>query len=356
MRKSSLHGLVLAALLVPASLSAATVELNPNHPERYIVQQGDTLWDISARFLRDPWYWPEIWEVNQGIQNPHLIYPGDEIILTYEGGKPVLRVRRDGRPTVKLSPTVRTLPGSEGAITALPLDAIKEFLNRSRVVTDSELEDAPYIVSLGEEHLVGGEGFKVYVRGLDTNATSRYGVFRRGEAYRDPDAEEEILGYEALYVGDSVLERSGDPSTLMLTDTVREVLAGDKLFPLENEVIADRLVPNVPDTPVEGKIISVIDGVTQIGQYQVVVLNLGTEDGVAPGDVMAVYQTGATIRDRFAKSPKIRSVANRDYDLVTLPNERAGIVVIFRTFERVSYALVMKATRAMHVLDTVTNP
>lgn len=356
MRKSYMHGLVLAALLVPASLPAATIELNPNHPERYIVQKGDTLWDISARFLRDPWYWPEIWEVNPDIQNPHLIYPGDEIVLTYEGGKPVLRVRRDGRPTVKLSPAVRTLSGSEGAIATLPLDAIKEFLNRSRVVTDGELENAPYIVSLGEEHLVGGEGFKVYARGLDAGASSRYGVFRRGEAYRNPDAEDEILGYEALYVGDSVVERPGDPSTLMLTDTAREVLAGDRLFPLANDAIADQLVPNVPGTRLEGKIISVIDGVSQIGQYQVVVINLGTEDGAAPGDVMAVYQTGATIRDRFAKSPKVRSVVNRNYDLVTLPNERAGVVVVFRTFERVSYALVMKATRAIHVLDTVTNP
>ena len=356
MRKSYMHGLVLAALLVPASLPAATIELNPNHPVRYIVQKGDTLWDISARFLRDPWYWPEIWEVNPDIQNPHLIYPGDEIVLTYEGGKPVLRVRRDGRPTVKLSPAVRTLSGSEGAIATLPMGAIKEFLNRSRVVTESEFENAPYIVSLGEEHLVGGEGFKVYARGLDAGANARYGVFRRGKAYRNPDAEEEILGYEALYVGDSVVERSGDPSTLLLTDTGREVLAGDRLFPLADEVVADKLVPNVPDTPVEGKIISVIDGVSQIGQYQVVVINLGDEDGVAPGDVMAVYQTGATIRDRFAKSPKVRSVANRNYDLVTLPRERAGIVIVFRTFERVSYALVMKATRAMHVLDAVTNP
>lgn len=339
---------LVTLLSIPAALFAESVALQPDHPERYIVQKGDTLWDISSRFLRDPWLWPEIWEVNPEIDNPHLIFPGDEIQLSYKAGEPVLSIARRGGgrdEKQKLYPSARVVPLDGNAIPTVPRDAIAPFLDQSRVVSEQQWAEAPYIVSLGKEHLVGGAGFEVYARGIAEGAHGSYSVYRRGKAYRDPDSND-ILGYEALYVGDAAVERAGDPATVILTSTQREVLAGDRLLPLTEEVVDHHLVPKPPTHSVSGKIISVIDGVTQIGQHQVVVINLGETSGMVAGNVLAVYQRGAKITDEYATRK----------EQVRLPDERAGVVMVFRPFRRVSYALVMHAERAMHIGDFVTNP
>ncbi|NIR27968.1 MAG: LysM peptidoglycan-binding domain-containing protein [Gammaproteobacteria bacterium] len=371
MSRSYLLGLLLGCTLLPGVASAA-VALKPDHPERYVVQKGDTLWDIAERFLQDPWQWPEIWTVNPQIDNPHLIFPGDQLVLTYEDGRPVLRLERRAegeppeapapgaapppteaerverprpgeRPMAKLSPQIRVLELDREAIPPIPTDAIRQFLSRPRVLTAGEFESAPYIVSVGKEHLVAGSGFRVYARGLEPDGTRAFTVYRRGEVYQDfPSGE--ILGYEALHVGDAVLEQSGDPAAVRLARTKREVLTGDRLFPVREDEIERQFVPRAPEEAIDGRIISVLDGVTQIGQHQVVVLNLGHEDGIEAGHVLAVFQAGATVPDPYAGSP------------VTLPDERAGVVMVFRPFERVSYALVMKATRAMHLHDRVRRP
>ncbi len=334
------------ALLFSTGLLADTVALQPDHPDRYVVKKGDTLWDISQVFLQDPWRWPEIWQVNPQIENPHLIYPGDVIALVFgPDGKPQLQLLR-GRQTVKLEPKVRATPLRE-AIPPIPMDAIAQFLNDSRaVLTPEELENAPYIVESQDSHLIAGTGDRIYVRSIPDRNSTRYNVYRPGVAYKRPGSET-VLGYEALYVGDATLERTGDPATLELTSTVRETLIGDRLLPVAEETIQQSFFPHSPAKQVDGSILKVVDGVSQIGQYQVVVIDLGSDDGMEQGNVLAVYKRGENIRDVVTKERDQR---------VKLPDERSGLIMVFRPFERVSYALVMNATRAMHINDAVRNP
>ncbi len=344
---SLLCGVIAVMGPVPAAAKSATADsdiaVNPAHPDDYTVVKGDTLWDISARFLSKPWYWPEVWYANPQIKNPHLIYPGDVISLVYVNGRPQLRLRRGG--TDKLSPQIRSEP-LDTAIPTIPIDAIQQFLNHSRVVSQQELDAAPYLVESADEHLITGAGDRIYVRRITAPTPLHYGVYQQGKPYRDPDTGE-ALGVEALYVGDATLQRFGDPSTLLLAHSTREAVIGDRLLPMDENEVQRNFMPHAPATAVKGRIISVVDGVTQIGQHQVVVLNRGTRDGMEVGHVLAIFQAGSTVADK---------VSGKRGDTVTLPDERAGILMVFRTFDRVSYALVMSATRPIHVLDKVSNP
>lgn len=339
-------GLFLLLLsLTTAHSTSGKVTLKPDHPDQYTVVKSDTLWDISARFLQDPWKWPEIWHVNPDIANPHLIYPGDVIVLTWKDGKPQLQIKR-GHPNVKLSPSAREV-SLDDAIPAIPIDAIRQFLNGTRVVGKDELDKAGYIVAIADEHLIGGSGNKIYVRKLEsTDKSGRYTVLRKTQPYKDPISKE-IIGYEALHVGEASLTARGDPSTLVLNSTTREAVKGDRLLPVSTQAILHQYVPRAPEKETKGQIISVIDGVSQIGQYQVVVLNLGTKQGLELGHVLSVFQAGIQVRD---------TVKDIKGEPVTLPEEHAGEVMVFRTFERVSYALVMDAERPIHLYDTVSNP
>lgn len=332
---------VLSLLLLSLTISAEDVQLNPDHPQSYIVEKGDTLWGISAMFLKYPWHWPEIWQLNPQVENPHLIYPGDRLSLVYRDGRPMLEINR-GKRTVKLSPQVReeTL---ENAIPTIPMSEIRPFLTKPRVVGAEVMNSAPYIVASAEERLISGAGDTVYARGLSDDKTRDFSVFRGGKAYIDPDTDE-VLGYEAIYTGDAVLDTFGDPSTMRLNYTNREVQVGDRLLEAEAEDFDATFMPRAPEAGMAGRIISVFDGVSQVGQYQVVVLNLGTLDGLEKGHVLTVYQAGKTIRD---------TVTEDRHDQVTLPDEHAGEAMVFKTFERVSYAIVMRATRAMHLNDKV---
>lgn len=344
------------------------IVLAPNYPERYVVVRGDTLWDISGRFLRDPWRWPEVWQGNPQVANPHLIFPGDVLKLYIVDGKPVMQVERgavataagvsDGAPTppravptdasgrqlkvVKLTPQVREID-LEKAIPLIPADVIRQFLNRSLVVDANELDGAPYVLSIADEHVAGGTGYRIYARGIKNDEVSRYTVVRPGKDYVDPDSGE-YLGKEAYYLARAELLREGDPATLGLNDAKREVLASDRLMAGEPEAFNYNFMPHAPASEVKGRIISVFDAVRQIGQHHVVVLNLGKREGIEPGHVMAIYQDG-----EMAKDP-VRGGS------VKLPDERAGMVIVFRTFDKVSYALVTNASRAVHLNDRVKNP
>ncbi len=314
--------------------------VRPDHPERYVVQPGDTLWDISARFLRDPWYWPEIWSVNPQVRNPHLIYPGDILSLVYIDGRPTIQVQRGG--DIRLSPQIR-VEDLDRAVPTIPIDAIRQFLGRHRVVGAGELELAPYILSSTEQRLIAGSGDTIFVRGIE-EPTRAWQIVRSGKVYRNPDDPKDILGYEALDVGDARLEAAGDPATLQITRSTREVLVGDRLMPEADDRFMENFIPRGPEQPVSGRILAVIDGVNQIGQHQIIALGVGADAGLEPGHVLAVWQDGGMVRDPI----------NREQ--VKLPDQRAGVVMVFRVFDRMSYALVMNATRAMHVRDVVTNP
>jgi hypothetical protein len=343
MTTRKLFGMVFAALLA-SSLFAADVVLNPEHPDRYVVVEGDTLWDISTMFLRDPWLWPEIWYVNPQIQNPHLIYPGDILTLVYVDGKPKLQMTR-GYSTVTLSPQVRE-ESLEKAIPTIPLDAIQQFLTRAIVVSEDELETSPYVVQGAGEHVITGVGDRVYARGIEEHNYPVYDIYHPGGPYIDPDTKE-VLGYEALFVGRGPVEQYGDPATLYLADTTREIRVGDRLRPTDSTSAFTHFQPHIPPENTEGRIISVLDGVTQIGQFNVVAINLGTREGIETGHIFRVYQEGALIKD---------TVSGKRNDMVKLPDEEAGLVMIFRSFEKVSFGLVMKATRAMHINDFVRTP
>ncbi len=318
--------------------------LATNHPERYVVRKGDTLWDIAGRFLRDPWRWPDIWHVNPGVRNPHLIYPGDELELVYLDGKPRLRVKRGPR-VVKLSPEARSTPW-DGSIPTVPVDAIAAFLTRPHVIDEDELERAPYIVDFAEEHIIGGAGQRAYVRAIETDEPLNYDVVRPGKPYKDAETGE-ILGHEAQYVGSASIQRTGDPATIYLKRAELEAVISDRLLPVTDDTPYRDFYPKAPEREVNGAIIGVLNGVSQIGQYNVVVLDRGASDGLSPGTVLRVDRRGETIRD---------IVSPQRLDKVTLPDEEAGLLMVFRTFDRVSFALIMHATRAIHLSDRVRNP
>ncbi|MEJ1337296.1 MAG: LysM peptidoglycan-binding domain-containing protein [Candidatus Sedimenticola sp. (ex Thyasira tokunagai)] len=336
---SMIFGLSIAL----GALAADPVAVNPAHPDRYTVVKGDTLWDISGQFLRDPWRWTDVWHVNPQIENPHLIYPGDIITMTYVNGQPRLSLQRGS--VVKLSPQIRSTP-LDGAIPAIPIDAIHQFLSRPYVMDKEAMDSAPYVLAFDDEHVIGSNDIKAYVRSIDNSNNLTFDIIRPGGPYKDADSGE-ILGYEARYVGRGDLTRTGDPATVVLGATELETLAGDRLIPTSEDIPMEAFHPKAPERQVKGSIISVMGGVSQVGQYQVVVLDRGASDGLEPGTVLAVDQRGKTIRDNISADPK---------DRVTLPDERAGTLMVFRTFERVSFALVMGASRTIHVLDRVHNP
>ncbi|MEN8179836.1 MAG: LysM peptidoglycan-binding domain-containing protein [Pseudomonadota bacterium] len=336
-------GFIAGLLLSCSALAAGPVNLNPAHPQSHIVVKGDTLWDISAMFLRDPWLWPEVWFVNPQIENPHLIYPGDEIILTYQDGRPLLTLQRGSR-FKKLSPSIRAQP-LDTAIPTIPVDAIAQFLTEPYVLEEGELELAPYVVHFLDDHIVGGAGISFYARSIEQQQPSRYTLVRPGKPYKDPDTAE-ILGYEAQYIGDAELQRTGDPAKLLIASSEMEAVIGDRLIRTAEDEPMVNFQPRIPKGDIEGRIISVLNGVSQIGQYNVVVLNKGAQDGLEPGHVLEILQGGHEIRD---------VVAGRGAT-VTLPLEEAGHLMVFRTFERVSFALIMHATKSLHVLDWVRPP
>ncbi|RJG12703.1 LysM peptidoglycan-binding domain-containing protein [Pseudomonas cavernicola] len=341
MRKSLLALLLLAA----SGLAQAEVQLKDGHPDRYTVVKGDTLWDISGKFLREPWKWPEIWHANPQVENPHLIYPGDQLSLVYIDGQPRLMLNRGAsRGTIKLSPQVRSTPMAQ-AIPTIPLEAINSFLISNRIIdTPEQFQGAPYIVAGTAERVVSGTGDRVYARGSFDETRPVYGIFRQGKTYTDPDTEE-FLGINADDIGGGeVVAEEGDVATMNLTRTTQEVRNGDRLFPTEERAVNSTFMPSAPAKEVKGLILDVPRGVTQIGQFDVVTLNKGRRDGLTEGNVLAVYKTGETVRDRITG------------ELVKIPDERAGLLMVFRTYDKLSYGLVLGATRQLAVMDKVQNP
>ncbi len=347
------------------SISAYAVELKAQHPEFHVVKEGDTLWDISGMFLRDPWLWPEIWHVNEQIDNPHLIYPGDVLALVYIDGQPRIIKRRSGKGgLVKLSPQIREVSRGS-AITTLPLDVIQPFLVGARVVTDEQFKKSPYVIAGEEGRLINASGHKVYIRGVIDEAETKFTFFRRGEEYIDPDTGES-LGIEAIHLATGVKIRNGDPATIRIKTSVSEVLKGDKAWFSQEDQLKPYYFPHAPDKDIDASIISVYNGVVQIGQYDVVVLNRGEREGLEVGHVLSVFQRGGEVVDEFAKENNnvkkqkgFKGFMNRltgKKQKVTLPDEEAGKLMIFRTFEKVSLGLVLEARRPLHILDKAKTP
>lgn len=425
--------LLVAFGLFPLWAAAQTLELQDKAPERYTVKKGDTLWDISGRYLKQPWRWPELWGYNkEQVKNPHRIYPGDVIVVDRSGAEPRLRLLGaddGGRPggTVKLSPRVRSESLERDAIPAISPSAIAPFLSQPLVADAAELERAPYIVGTDEERVIIGTGDRAYISGLGGSPSAEWHIYRPGKALIDPDSGT-TLGTEAEFLGNARVIRSAEPATVEITRSTKEINTRDRLQPAAEDTTYS-YIPHAPTQPIDGRIISAYGGVAEIGQYAIAVINKGRADGIEEGHVLAVYRKGRTVaplknprknwfpfvhkeclkpdttirydgyydpltthekcaepadstatatpaeswvysdvgclkpgkRVRYDEffDPKdvyrtpCRNVSNGP---VTLPDERSGLLMVFRVFDRVSYALVAQSVRPVYLLDSVRNP
>jgi LysM domain len=345
-----------------------SVPISPDAPERYVVKKGDTLWDISAMYLKDPWFWPEIWHVNPSIRNPHLIYPGDVLYFSYVDGKP--RVSLEAASAMRLSPEVRTSP-LNGAIRAIPYDLLMDFVGRPSLLSKEDVKEKPYVVGMRDRHIIGSSTNEVYVRELgEPAAGTRYNIVAVGEKLHDPD-DGDLLGYIGHYAGmgeviqtsgavvpgeDSVFNMKRDvPITHMrVVDVGREIMQGDKVFAAQAEIGAD-FVPSAPaNEAILGQIIAVVDGVHAAGKYQVVAINRGKKHGLVPGNALGVFYRGELVRDRFDRQNWSAFTAN--YDKVQLPDERSATIMLFTVHDRMSYGLVVQSSQVINNGDFIAHP
>jgi LysM domain len=327
------------------------IPLADNVPDSYVVKHGDTLWAIAKVFLRDPWYWPEIWQVNPQIQNPHRIYPGDTLRLVFIDGQPQILLQRGD--AARVEPRVRSEP-LEAAITSIPYATVAAFMSKPSVLDREQIKHAPYLLATRDLHVVMSEGDTLYARGFSNPAElgSHYNVVRVGDPLIDPD-DNRILGYDGIFTGSGHVIRQGDPTTLIMTESTQESRAGDKLIAGGVDVPLD-FIPSAPRMKTNGRIIAVADGVSIIGQYEVVVVNRGARDGLAPGNVLGVFDIGPTVPDTEKKG--FFTLNTLGAKNVALPSERAGTFMVFKTFDNISYGLVMEATNVIRVGDKVQNP
>lgn len=348
-RYSIIDGRVLRRSVIPfvlcllLALPTLALDIREGAPETYVVKKGDTLWGISGMYLDQPWRWPELWDVNPQIDNPHLIFPGDRLSLTWVNGEPRLGVQRSR--DVKLTPKMRVTP-LDLAIPLIPLDEIGAFLLRHRILTADDINDSAYIVAGAQGHLVSGAGDSVYGRGRFPDDERTYGIFRAGDVYRDP-LTKEILGYQAQDIGSAQLVSSNRDEVVELevTRVTEEVRISDRLLPPEERILDATFQPRAPDEEIsDGYMIAVDGGVSQIGTTDIVVLNRGAREGLEIGHVLAIYQAGELVFDEVAG------------DNVRLPDSRAGLCMVFEVAEKASYAVVLKANRVLKVMDKVKNP
>ena len=364
---------LLAGMLVTLTVYAAGAQLRANHPDNYIVRRGDTLWGISAKFLVKPWLWPEIWQANPQVRNPHLIYPGDVLNLSFING-----------PSLRLEPSVHR----EGdAVPAIPLNQLKMFLKDMRVVSSTEVKSAPYVVGFEENGLRGTVGQDIYVRGLQGEPGQRWVIVRPTHIFRgfdQGDADADLvahdldsnaamvdtpwrensrndghygkgadLGVEVSVIGTAETLRMGDPATLLLLDSTREIRSGDRVMPIDNTPYDAFYYPHPPKSiPADAKVIGFTDALDAAGSRQVILLSVGSRDGVDNGTTFSISEPGETIHDDVASNSWIRGVGKT----VKLPNEYVGHVMVFRTFDRVSYGLVMDSLRPVHIGGLLVQP
>jgi hypothetical protein len=334
----------LICFLLPALAFAAQPETGPelrsDAPDRHIVVKGDTLWDISAKFFKDPWRWPYIWGMNKDtIKDPHWIYPGDVVILDRASG--TLRIGQ-GVPAnvVRLSPKVREEHSEHDAIPSIASKDIAPFLSQPLVVDEDTLKDAPTLIGAREGRVVLGEHDTCFAMGLAADKGDNWQLYRTGKTFTDPDTGE-TLGIEAIYLGNAKVASFADVSTLMITHSVQEIYKGDRLVAPSGEV-ASTYLPRAPEQNISARVISIYGGVSQAGQNTVVTLNKGKRDGLESGHVLALYHKGEMVKSNG--------------DNVALPDERYGLMFVFRVFDKVSYALVMQTRLPVQLLDRAQTP
>lgn len=369
---------------------AQDVSIRSDHPDEYVVVKGDTLWDIAGKFLDHPWQWPAIWYANQQIENPHLIYPGDVLSLVYLDGQPRLMVDR-GKPTVRLSPEARVT--TRAPVPPIPHEAIEGFIRNLRLVGAEQYDGLPYVISNEERRLLAAELDNTYVRGLDAEVGEFVSIMRRGSIYYRKGGEirravepgygqhaptriehhptvwesaanfggnrGDIVGYELYEVAEAMVVKTGEVSILKLGGgSDIEVMEGDVVMPLDDIGYVDQYMPRAMDAVPEGLHILAVQGDNRlVGTYKMVSINGGARQGIEPGHVFSAFRPGDTIRDRV-KYPagSLADAAEWREDMVTLPDEFGGHIMVFRVFDDISYALVMAAERPVREFDVLKHP
>ncbi|WP_174873722.1 LysM peptidoglycan-binding domain-containing protein [Vogesella oryzae] len=332
---------LVLAIGLSAPAIADTLQLRPDAPQRYVVKKGDTLWDISGKYLTAPWKWPQLWRMNrEQIKNPHWIYPGDVLYLDYVNGQPVLRF--GSNRVVKLSPQVRSTPLDE-AITMIPAKAIEPFLKRPLLVDDTaDYERAPQLVATQENRVILSSLDPAYATGLTSGGI--WQAYRLGRPVEDPDTKE-LLGYEVIYGGELQVRKLDKVSSLQVGKVNEEILIGDRLAKkTEHEDL--QYIPHEPPPELQGKIVQSVSGVNEIGQLYSVVINRGQREGVEIGHVFGIY-----------RAPKIVSVENNgEKQQLAMPSEELGQLIVYRVFRKASYALVLRSSQSVMVGDRIAAP
>lgn len=328
----------------------ATGMLSPTAPRDYVVRRGDTLWAIASMFLRDPWLWPEIWYVNPQVRNPHRIYPGDTLHLAYgTDGRPRITLERGS--AARLHPQLRSTDNLS-PIQSIPYDSIASFLSKPTLLSADEVAGAPYVLALVDDHLVAGNSNELYVKKLNAGVGERFLVIHVEDPLKDPETGDK-LGYLGAYAGTVQVVRAGATAKVVVVDSGREIVSGDVLIP-DTSTASLTLIPRVPQQDVHGRIIAVVDSVLMVGQFEVVALNKGSTQGLAPGHILSTELIGAEVKDRCASINNVSTC--KVPRSVKLPDEVSGTMMVFKTFDRMSYALILNEQYPIVVGDGFHKP
>ncbi|MEO8441636.1 MAG: LysM peptidoglycan-binding domain-containing protein [Betaproteobacteria bacterium] len=390
--KKLIISLIILCSYAASAPAATTADLVADAPDRYVVVRGDTLWSIAKRFLNSPWKWPELWNMNRDqVRNPHWIYPGDVLVLDRSAEQ--MRLKLLSADTVKVSPQIRATERPPEPIPAIPTADIEPFLSKPLVIAQNQFADAPRIVRTQESRVALGAGDTAYAIGITPDKGLYWQVFRPGSPLIDP-VTNETLGYVAIYLGDAKVTRPGDVSTMQIVSAGQEIYTGDYLQAAPREITLDGYIPHAPAKKIDGRIIALYNQLYETGPNAIITLNRGTRDGLEVGNVLAIYRNlnapTFTLRESalYGRTGLIYNAANphtnyqneplgnrnsplygrvgpagaqfkndkTNVPIVTLPDERYGLLLVFRVFDRASFALVMNASRPVNILDIVTNP
>ncbi len=379
----------LLMLVAHAAEQQGIIALRKDSPQSYTVKEGDTLWDIASRFLEKPWLWPQVWQVNPQIQNPDLIYPGDQISLSYQAGKPVLSLNRDagtapttsdnkssssssgaivadsspeiaGIRTERRSPQVRREP-LLSPIPAIPLSKVFSFLNKSNVVEGETFEKAPYLLGEQQGRTIFSTGESVFARGNWNSNLTTYDIVREGRRFMDPDSHKKLLGVESIIIGTATITSiNGDRAVLNVDTTQQEARVGDRLVPRQKLAIDDSYLPIPPDFAVDAAIVSIADGRSRGGQYDSLVLNAGSSSGLKAGHVLTIQRPTVVVEDDIGKlgwMQRLRHMVGKSGGrAIEYPGENIATVLIYRVYDHASLGLILSSKLEVSTNDRAVTP